>query len=68
MSDRGPKPAILQLLERLNAARLCGDTRLADELDRDLDRLDRRLGYTRRLGFVRTDDWRVGPVRRERSA
>lgn len=63
MSDRGPKPRILRLLERLNAARLHGETELAEDLERELDSADRRLGYTRASGFVRTDDWRVAPVR-----
>jgi len=64
MSNRGPKPQILDVLERLNIARQCGDSELVASLDATLDRMDRRRGYTRRAGFMRTDDQRLPPTRR----
>lgn len=68
---RDGKMEILCVLERLNLARIAGETELAADLDRELDALDRRLGYSRSRGFLRTDDQRVRPIsitRRERPA
>jgi hypothetical protein len=45
MSD--DKPRVLTILERLNEARIAGNTALVDELERDLDAFDARAGYRR---------------------
>jgi hypothetical protein len=61
---RSERPPVLALIQRLNSARASGDCALALVLEDELDRLDRRYGYSRTRGFLRTDDQRVGPVKK----